>query len=1072
MQTAVFNREIDFERALIEKLTSECGWSSSVLKNKTEKDLIKNWADILFRNNRAIDRLGDYPLTESEMAQIIEQINTLRTPMKLNNFINGKTVFIKRDNPDDKLHFGKEVSLKIYNRLEISGGDSCYQIVEQPAFPTPNPLASDRRGDLMLLINGMPFIHIELKKSGVPVSKACEQIKKYAHEGVFAQGLFSLVQVFVAMNPDETVYFANPGQNGKFKPEFYFHWADFNNEPINDWKHVAKSLLSIPMAHELIGFYTVADNTDETLKVMRSYQYYAASEIVKRVAQTQWDDPDNRGGYIYHTTGSGKTLSSFKAAQIIAESGYADKVVFLMDRIELGVQSLQAYRNFAGNLVSVQATEDTNVLISRLKSDNRNDSLIVTSHQKMCRIKEEMRNRGRELERINSKHLVFIVDEAHRDVFGDMFASIKEAFPKAVRFGFTGTPIMDENLKNNSATSDVFGSELHEYSIADGIRDKNVLGFHAVPVCVYPEKEIRKMVALDQAKASSVEEAMADARKMKVFYHFYRDLPMAWYVNDQGDRVNGVEDYLPKSQYENEEYYSTVVRDIRDNWLTLSVNSKFHALFATSSIPEAINYYELFKQQFPQLKVTAVFDPSIDNNGNGVFKEESIIEMLEDYHKMFGKRFDMPSYQRFKKDVTSRLAHKDAYKGIDDDRDKQINMVIVVDQLLTGFDSRWINTLYMDKVQRNENIIQSFSRTNRLFNNLEKPFGTIKYYRLPFTMKKNVEKAIEMYAGTKPYGVFVEKLEIHLNGMNQTYDEINLLFANAGIIGFSRLPDSGIERKKFSDLFNSFSTYLASAKIQDFKWSQKRYRCERPDGSMVEVEVHLEEETYLILLQRYKELTGGGYVPTEDVPFDINPNITEIDTELIDNDYMNSRFEKYYKVIRSGSDQKTIDEVLSELHRSFAMLSQEEQKYAKIFLADIQNGNIEITDRKTFRDYITDYQKKHTDDIIHKFAESLGLNEELLRQMFISKSESSDINAFGQFDKLMQSIDKAKAKEYFESTEGPMPMHRVMIKADRLVRDFILDGGFEVTETKRAQQFAYHEPDVNYGVMKVAEKGE
>ena len=221
------------------------------------------------------------------MDELLEQIRALRTPLALNGFINGKTVSLIRKNPADKLHYGKEVSLKIYDRMEIAAGQSRYQIVEQPLFPRHEKVLQDRRGDLMLLINGMPVFHIELKRSGVPVQEAVNQIEKYAHEGVFT-GLFSLVQVFVAMNPEETLYFANPGPDGKFNSDFYFHWADLNNDPINNWKQVVERLLSIPMAHQLIGFYTVADDSDGVLKVMRSYQYYAANKISDRVAKNDW----------------------------------------------------------------------------------------------------------------------------------------------------------------------------------------------------------------------------------------------------------------------------------------------------------------------------------------------------------------------------------------------------------------------------------------------------------------------------------------------------------------------------------------------------------------------------------------------------------------------------------------------------------------------------------------------------------------------------------------------------------------------------------------------------------------
>ena len=750
-----FNNELAFESALI-NLLFEKGWEKNVLKNKTEKELLQNWADILFENNRGIDRLNDYPLTVGEMQQIIEQITALRTPLKLNGFINGKTISITRDNPDDKLHFGKEVSLKIYDRQEIAAGQSRYQIAEQPAFPTKSKMLNDRRGDLMLLINGMPVIHIELKKSGIPVSQACFQIEKYAHEGIFS-GLFSLVQVFVAMTPDETVYFANPGPDGQFNKDYYFHWADFNNEPMNAWQDIAAHFLSIPMAHQLIGFYTVADDTDGILKVMRSYQYYAASAIADKVAKTKWSDKNIYGGYIWHTTGSGKTMTSFKSAQLIANSRDADKVVFLVDRIELGTQSLLEYRNFADDNETVQATENTDVLITKLKSSDPADTLIVTSIQKMSNIKDDGNMNSKDIELINDKRIVFIVDECHRSTFGDMMSSIKQTFSGAVFFGFTGTPIHDENQRKMSTTADVFGNELHRYSIADGIRDKNVLGFDPYMVCTYKDKDLRKVVALDRAKASTEAEAIADPKKSKVYYHYvdHTAVPMAGYVDNSGQYVKGIEDYVPMSQYDRKEHRDMVVKDILDNWETLSRAKKFHAIFATSSIPEAIEYYRLFKAQNSGLKIAALFDQNIDNTEGVALKEDAVVEMLTDYNQQFGQSFTIPSYQKYKKDVSLRLAHKKPYLGIDRHPEMELDLLIVVDQMLTGFDSKWVNTLYLDKLMRYENIIQAFSRTNRLFGP-DKPFGTIRYYRKPHTMKRNIRSAVKLYSGDKPLGLFVD----------------------------------------------------------------------------------------------------------------------------------------------------------------------------------------------------------------------------------------------------------------------------------------------------------------------------
>ena len=583
----IFNKESDFEAALI-KILSEKGWEKEILKNYSEQDLLRNWANILFENNRDIDRLNDYPLTDSEMQQILEQIKTLRTPLKLNGFINGKSVSIVRDNPNDTLHFGKEVSLKIYDRREIAAGQSRYQIVQQPKFPTKSKMLNDRRGDLMLLINGMPVIHIELKKSGVPVSQACNQIEKYAHEGIFS-GLFSLVQIFVALEPNEAVYFANPGPDGQFNPNYYFHWADYNNEPINEWDKVASTLLSIPMAHQLIGFYTVADNSDGVLKVMRSYQYFAASAISDKVSKTKWEGNNQLGGYVWHTTGSGKTMTSFKSAQLIASSKDADKVVFLMDRIELGTQSLKEYRSFADENESVQATENTGILITKLKSTDPADTLIVTSIQKMNNIKDESDGlKSSDIEYINEKRIVFIVDEAHRSTFGDMLINIKNTFPKAIFFGFTGTPIQEENQKKKNTTTTVFGNELHRYSIADGIRDKNVLGFDPYKVLTFKDKDVRKVVALEKAKAQTEEEAISDPVKSKIYYKYMDtgQVGMAGYFDKLGNYIKGIEDYIPNVQYQTREHTKSVVKDILENW-TITANF-------TLFLPQAV-----FRKQLP-----------------------------------------------------------------------------------------------------------------------------------------------------------------------------------------------------------------------------------------------------------------------------------------------------------------------------------------------------------------------------------------------------------------------------------------------------------------------------------------
>lgn len=1054
----IYNSELEFEKDLISVLSTK-GWEKEFIKNPTEEDLIKNWANILFNNNRDKDRLNDYPLTDTEMQQILEQINTLKTPLKLNGFINGKTISIKRDNPEDKEHFGKEISLKIYDRDEIAAGQSRYQIAEQPRFKKQDTLSNNRRGDIMLLINGMPLIHVELKKSNVSVSEAYTQIEKYSYEGIFT-GIFSLIQIFVAMTPEETVYFANPGNNTKFNRNYYFHWEDFNNEIINDWKKIASGLLSIPIAHQMIGFYTVADDGDGVLKVMRSYQYYASNAISDKVSKIDWNDEHLLGGYIWHTTGSGKTMTSFKSAQLIANSKDADKVVFLMDRIELGTQSLREYRGFAYENESVQGTENTDVLITKLKSDAVKDTLIVTSIQKMSRIKSESEFKQNDIDVINRKKIVFIVDECHRDTFGDMLITIKNTFPRAVFFGFTGTPILEENLKKGNTTSTVFGNELHRYSIADGIRDKNVLGFDPYKVCTYRDIDLRRIVGLEKAKAKSEQEIYGNPEKEKIYNKYLYEMKMYGYIDENGNYIKGIEDFIPTSQYRTPIHMEAVVKNILENWITLSRNSKFSAILATSSINEAIEYYKLFKNK-NVIKVTCLFDPNIDNNDNFMIKEDGLKEIIADYNKMYGQLYNLSNFSKLKQDIVQRFAHKKPYNLLKPEN--QIDLLIVVDQMLTGFDSKWINTLYLDKVLKYENIIQAFSRTNRIFGD-DKPFGIIKYYRYPHTMEQNINKAVKLYSGDKPFGLFVNKLDKNKDKLNEIYKEILDLFESNAIDNFEKLPNNPIERKKFASLYKKFKKVLDSARIQglsdkDFKSSIQstvskfdEYKIDESFNFMIAEdsvpytssnnsnELNFNQGDVNKIFQRAKDLIVEGKNSNDNVSYDIDSYVTEYDIEKIDAEYLNSKFEKYLRdLTQENISQEELDKSLSELNNAFAYLSIEQQKYANIFIHDIASKNVEIESGKAFIEYVTEYQCKAKNNLISKISEELGLDESLLRRMMGLNLNELNINEFGNFDALKKSVNVEKAREYFKKEENCyLPIPIVNVKIDKLLRNLII----------------------------------
>lgn len=1026
-----FLKELDFEQALADLLPQH-GWEPQVIKNPTEEMLVKNWAAIIFNNNRDMNRLGDFPLTDTEMQQIITQVDNLKNPYEVNKFINGGQVMIKRDNQDDKINYGKEVYLTIFNASEIRAGQSVYQIVRQPKFQTKHPLASSRRGDMMLLINGMPIIHIELKRSGVDVTQAVNQIKKYAHEGVFSRGIFSLIQIFVAMTPEKTLYFANPGESKNFSPSFYFHWADFNNEEVHDWKRIGANLLSIPMAHQMVGYYTIADDKDETLKVLRSYQYFATTKIWERVRETNWDDHMHKGGFIWHTTGSGKTMTSFKSAQLIAKENDADKVVFLLDRIELSTQSVDEYRGFANADDNVLDTEDTRNLIRVLESDDKDERLIVTSIQKMSRINAANNIPQSTIDRINKKRVVFVVDECHRSVTGSgkdsgsgMLLTIKNTFPRAILFGFTGTPIFEENARGEMTTEVIFGDELHKYTLASGIPDGNVLGFDLYREDTFQGHDIREAVALRTVEAESFEEIEHDKEKVEIYNKIMTETDMIK-IEDEA-----------KSLYQSEEHHMAVMRKIVEERPILSHNGKFHAILATKNIAEAIEYYHLFKEHYPEYNVTAIFDDSIDNNGGGEYKEEAILEILDDYNRKFGTAFQQSTYAKYKKDVAKRLAHKMPYQNLE--KDKQLDMLIVVTQMLTGYDSKWVNTLYVDKLLQYVDVIQAFSRTNRLFGP-DKPFGVIKYFTRPNRMAKNIDDALELYVD-QPLLVFTDKLEANLEKINQAYRTIEQLFKAEGIEYFSTLPQAEASKKKFAKEFCEMTKKLEAAKMQGFLWEKAEYEFQHSNG-WVKLKMVLDEQTYKILLARYRELftrPGGG--GSDDDVYQLEAYITETGAGTIDAEYINAKFIKFVKnLYTSGPGSEHVKVAQAELHNAFASLNQRDQRTAQRILHDIESGDLRLSPGKTIYDYILDYQKRECDQQVLTISEATGLNITKLKELISNDTTEQNINEQGRFDELIKTLDKAKAADFLERITGQaVPRRFVITNMSSIVRRFILN---------------------------------
>ena len=643
---------------------------------------------------------------------------------------------------------------------------------------------------------------------------------------------------------------------------------------------------------------------------------------------------------------------------------------------------------------------------------------------------------------IAGKKIVFIVDETHRSTFGEMLYTIKHTLPNALFFGFTGTPIYDENRRRDNTTADIFGDELHRYSIADGIRDRNVLGFDVHRVLTYRDTDLRRAVALEKVHKPSEEAALADPKTRERYLHWMEEVPMAGYRGADGAWVTGIEDLLPPAQYRCTEHRGAVVRHIRENRMRLSRCGRFHAILATSSIEEAIEYYRLFRTEDPDLKVTALYEPGTDTDDaeRDFARDEATVQILADYNERYGKHFDLGSYGGFKKDAALRLAHKKHYTNAEHAPEQQLDLLIVVDQMLTGFDSKWVNTLYLDKVPKYENIIRAFSRTNRLFGP-DKPFGNIYYYRKPHTMERLIDEAVELYSGNRPTGVFTDRLAAHLRQMNEAYRRLREVFVQEGIEDFAALPQAPAARAAFAREFRVLNEMLQAAKVQGFVW--EKLCCEDPETGE-EVIVALEEQTYLVLARRYKELaadSGGDRGDgDEDLRYPIETYLTEIDVRKIDEAYLNERFRKYIRAVRDEAVSPEEKEALrNELHSRFAALHREDQRFAEIFLRDIDRGTVLLREGMSFRDYVMEYMARDVNDGVHRLAEGLGVDEAKLRALLAAHPNEATLNRNGEFEALCDTLQVDRATAYFFNTQHrDLRPFEVRREARELLRTFIL----------------------------------
>ena len=691
------------EKRLIEQL---CGGDSQWTYRpdiRTEEQLWSNFKYILEQNNKA--KLDDQPLSESEFAKIKNDLShaSFYDAAKWMVGENGK-VYVHVQRGNEVLH------LVVLNNEHIAGGSSVYEVVNQyQAFrQDEEEKGRDRRFDVTLLINGIPMIHIELKNKDHSYMDGFRQIKKYIEEGKF-HGIFSNVQMFVISNVVDTKYFA-AARDTELNKKFLTGWIDKNNESVCDYLDFAKAVLRIPEAHEMVTKYTVLDNDKKKLLILRPYQIHAIQAM--RAASKQ-----GKSGFIWHTTGSGKTMTSYKATRnLLMDIPSIEKTVFLIDRKDLDLQTKMAFQSYADNdTIDVDDTDYVDTLIKRMADDNR--QMIVTTRQKMqTMVNKRLKEGTKQYEKIRSLRVAFVVDECHRAVTPQTKRDLERFFANSLWYGFTGTPIFEENKYEQKGdlpqtTKQLYGECLHSYTIKEAIHDEAVLGF------MVENLGPKGLSAEEEAKAYESEAHMRSVLDV-VLNHSYAKFGM------QNVRGKSYEAILTVNSIARAQQYYDLLKRVKNGEDELKISEEIR-----QAAPD-----------FPKFAITYSLS---ENEEASKVNQNKMQESLDDYNEMFGTKYRLEGIQAYNGNLNDRLARKEKKYT---DRDQQLDLVIVVDRLLTGFDAPCLSTLFMDRQPMTpQNIIQAFSRTNRLYDSM-KQYGQIVTFQSPKEFKDAINDALKLYS--------------------------------------------------------------------------------------------------------------------------------------------------------------------------------------------------------------------------------------------------------------------------------------------------------------------------------------
>lgn len=940
-----FDDELKLEKDLINQLISGKSQWTYEPSIKTHEDLWNNFRRILETNNKSV--LADYPLTDSEFRQI-QNAMTFSSFYEAGKFLVGENGIAKVSVQREDASLGT-VRLVVFKREDVAGGSSVYQVINQFVAPKTMGLDRDARFDVTLLINGIPLIQIELKKRSVSHMDAYNQIKNYIATDKY-RGLFSCLQCFVISNGSTTRYIA-ANTDTKLNKKFLTRWNDRDNNSVDDLFGFARDVLSIPQAHQLISHYSVLDNEGENIIILRPYQIHAIKALKEAASK-------HESGYVWHTTGSGKTLTSYKASRNLYQIPRIEKTIFIVDRVDLDQQTTSSFLAYAANdTVDIESTDNVKNLKSHLLSDDR--SVVVTTVQKLNYM---INNRDKwltdsQVNKLRKLEIAFVIDECHRAISPSQQNILKKFFINSLWYGFTGTPIFAENKKAAvgdlpQTTEEQFGKRLHEYTVKEAIGDGAVLGF-----------QVENMDMIGEG----VYEIVANVKPDMDVYKYERE---------------DLEPYIPDKVYENDEYKLAVIDKIINGMarrfaLDRGRGKTYGAILTTSSIKDAKDYYRLFRQviearsevkvsdriksmvtDFPKVAMTYSI---VENDERTIENNEAMKQALAYYNDEYGTSFSLETIGSYNRNLNERLARKkDKYKS----RAEQVDIVIVVDRLLTGFDSPSMSLLLIDRAPMTpQGLIQAFSRTNRLYDD-RKAYGQIITFRTPKAFEEAIENAFKLYSNGGENYVTAPSYQESKEKFDQTVKEL-LTYE----LVESPEIEYGIEKMvKFVSVFQKFDKANAAVMVYSEYEEDEQYYKNAIDKKTLEK--YFDQYNYIKAL-----------LPTTDetdinLPLDLYYEPISIHQGTIDYNYLASLMQEKaknrstYDAKQDSEIEKTIEELAktkpekAEIYREiYQEMTKDPDKFVDQNIEDLARIKInKIIEEKINK--FADHYKVKVDDLV------------------------------------------------------------------------------------------------------------